>query len=134
MTSRFPRRAACGLMLALALATGCDKEKSTASVSGKVLYNGKPQAAGTVNFLSATGAGAQAKLDAGGGFKVDGPLEAGEYKVYLSPPQPEQLPPGAKAPPAPRFTVTPKFQNPESSGVKVTLKPGANEVTIEMKD
>jgi hypothetical protein len=139
MTTRFPaRRLAGGLLLvALALAAGCKSEKQTASsVTGTVKYNGKPQTVGSVNFLSATGSGGQAALDENGGFKMDTPLDAGEYKVYLAAPVPGQLAPGTKpAAPAAKFNVSGKFLQPESSGVKVTLKPGPNDgVAIEFKD
>ena len=139
MTTRFSARCLAGglLLVALTLATtGCGgKEKPTASVSGTVKYNGKPQTVGYVNFISATGSAAQMQLDESGNFKSDGPLDAVEFKVYLQGPIPGQVAPGSKPAPTAKFNVTPKFQNPESSGVKVTLKPGANDgIVIEMKD
>ncbi len=138
MTTFFPARLAGGLLLAALVlgAIGCTKEKPMATVSGTVKYNGKPQTVGYVNFLSATGAAAQAQLDENGGFKVDTPIEATEYKIYLGAPIPGQFAPGTKAPTAPaKFNVTPKFLDPQSSGATITLKPGANDgVVIELKD
>lgn len=116
------------------MAVGCQARKPTASVTGTVTYNGKPQMAGSINFLSATGSGGQALLGESGGYKIDGPLDPGEYRVYLLAPVPEQLPPGTKPTPPRKFTVAARFLNPASSGVKVTLKPGPNEIPIEMKD
>ena len=137
MTTLLPSRLAGGLLLAALVlgAIGCTKEKPMATVSGTVKYNGKPQNVGYVNFLSATGAAAQAQLDENGGFKVDTPIEATEYKVYLQAPITGQVAPGTKAAPTAKFNVTPKFQDPQSSGATITLKPGANDgVVIEMKD
>src|SRR5262245_49102044 len=136
MTTRFPARClAGGLLLAVAvLVTGCKTEKPTASVSGTVKYNGKAQTVGYVNFLSTTGSAAQIPLDENGGYKFDGPLDVGEYKVYLGGPIPGQAPPGTRVAPPPKFNVTPKFLDPQSSGVKVSLKEGANDIPIEFKD
>jgi hypothetical protein len=131
MTMRFSFSClACALVV---LAAGCKGEKLPASATGTVTYNGKPQVAGSVNFLSSGGSGGRALLDGSGNYKMDG-LDPGEYRVYLLAPVPEQLPPGTKAPPPPKFGVAARFLNPASSGVKVTLKPGPNEVPIEMKD
>jgi hypothetical protein len=115
-------------------AAGCNTKRPAASVSGTVKYNGKPQTVGYVNFLSATGSAAQIPLDENGGYKFDGPLDVGEYKVYLGAPIPGHTPPGTKPAPAGKFNVTQKFLDPNSSGVKVTLKEGANEIPIEFKD
>jgi hypothetical protein len=137
MTTRFPARCLAGglLLTALILTTGCKGEKPTATVSGKVMYNGKPQTVGYVNFLSTTGSAAQMPLDENGNFKSDSSLDAVEFKVYLQGPIPGQAPPGTKVAPTAKFNVTPKFLQPDSSGVKVTLKPGANDgIVIEMKD
>jgi hypothetical protein len=134
----FPLSRFAGGLLFVALVLGlfgCSNAKPTATLSGTVKYNGKPQTVGTVNFLSATGAGAQAQLDENGGFKVDTPIEAGDYKVYLNPPVPGQNAPGTKAAPNVKYNVSPKCQDPQISGVTITIKPGANEgVVIEMKD
>lgn len=115
------------------VAVGCNAKKPPASVTGTVMYNGKSQSAGSVNFLSTSGSGGQAVLDRSGGYKMDG-LDPGEYRVYLLAPTPEQVAPGTKATPQPKFAVAPKFLNPTSSGVKVTLKPGPNDIPIDMKD
>jgi hypothetical protein len=118
----------------LVLTTGCKTEKHAASVTGTVTYNGKPQTSGSVNFLSSTGSAAQAVLDSAGGYKISGPLDPGDYRVYLLAPVPEQQRPGTKTPAPPRFAVAAKFLSPSSSGVTVSLKPGPNQVPIELKD
>jgi len=139
MTTRFPARCfAAGLLfIGLVLTTtGCKKEKLIASVSGSVKYHGKALTTGAVNFISDTGSAAQGLLDDSGNYKIDGPLDAGaEYKVYLSPPVPGQFQPGTKAPKEPaKFDVLPKYQQPTTSGLKTSLKPGPNEYSIDIKD
>lgn len=140
MTTSFPTRVVTGglLLAALVLTTvGCGPaKKEPASVSGTVKYHGKPLATGSVNFISsATGSAGQGLLDENGNYKIDG-LEAGsEYKVYLSPPVPGQFAPGTKAPKEPaKFDVLPKYQQPDSSGLKVSLKPGPNDFPIDIKE
>lgn len=136
MSTRLPTRRLAGgwLTVALALAVGCGGEKPTGSVSGTVNYKGAPVTAGTINFLSKTGAGAVAKIDATGHFKMEGELEAGEYKVYATPPLPEPQAPGTKVAAPPKFEVPQKFRDPASSTTTVTVKSGANDIPIEFKD
>ncbi|AWM38352.1 hypothetical protein GobsT_35180 [Gemmata obscuriglobus] len=136
MTTGFPARKLSGaVFVVLCLVAGCSSQKPTASVSGTVSYNGKPQTVGSINLISDTGSGGQAILSENGAFKIEGPLDATEYKVFLQPPVPGQLPPGTKQPPAAKFNLPPKFQQPNSSGVRITLKQGTNDgVVIELKD
>ena len=137
MTAFAPARFTGGLVLVFAAlgASGCGSgEKPTGTVAGKVTYKGSPVTAGNVNLLSKTGAAAIAKIDATGGFKVDGPIEAGEYKVYATPPLPEPQPPGTKQTGPPKFDLPTKFRDPTSSGVVVTVKAGANDIPVEFKD
>jgi hypothetical protein len=136
MTTRFlPSCLGAGLLFAtLALATtGCSSEKQTGTVSGTVKYHGKTLNTGSVNFLSTSGSAGQGVIDENGNYKVEGPLEVGEYKVYLAAPVPGQHAPGVKVPKAPRFEVIPKYLQPESSGLTFTVKAGANEYPIDIK-
>ena len=82
------RTTAAALALLSAFALGCDGGKPTGSVSGTVKYKGAPLAEGDVNFLGKNGAAAVAKIDASGSFKIDGPLDADEYRVYFCSPAP----------------------------------------------
>jgi len=138
MKTPFPARCLAGCLLLAALVfvtTGCGKtEKPTASVSGTIKYNGKPLTVGYVNFLSPSGSGGQSPLDENGGYKIDGPLDVGEYRVYLQAPIPGQNPPGTKPAQAIKYHVTPKFQDPASSGVRIALQAGPNEVPLDLKD
>ena len=136
MTTHCSARLPGGLIsFALALAAaGCGGDKPAGTVAGTVAYNGSPVTAGSVNFLSKAGTGvaATAKIDESGAYKVDGPLEAGDYAVYVAPPPPEQLPPGTKPPPPRKFDVPPKFRDPGTSGVVVTVKSGKNDLPVEL--
>jgi hypothetical protein len=129
------RTARAGWLAAAAvLAAGCGAgEKPAGTVAGTVTYNGAPVQAGSLNLLSRTGAAAQAKLGDGGAFKVDGELEAGEYRAYLSAPVPEPQPPGTRVAAAKKFEVPAKFQDPATSVTTVTVKAGANDLKVEFQ-
>ena len=135
MTAIAPARITGGLVLVLSLfAAGCNAEKPTGTVAGKVTYKGKTLAVGDVNFLSKAGAAAIARLDDAGGYKIDGELDAGEYRVYVTPPPPEPAAPGTRPTSAKKFDLPPKFRAPETSGVTVTVKSGSNDILVEFKD
>ena len=110
------------------------REPDLLEVVGKVTYKGNLVTAGDVNFRSKAGAAAIGKIDASGQYKLDGQLEAGEYQVYATPPLPEPQAPGTKTVAPPKFELPPKFRDPNSSGVTVTVKGGANDIAVEFKD
>jgi len=117
--------------LSVLLLAGC-KGKPTGTVSGKVTYKGQAVTTGSVNFFAPEkGIGADAKLDSSGKFTLSQPLEAGTYKVYVTPPLPEQLPPGSTAKPAP-FDVPKKYQDAVTTSVSKEVKPGPNDIPIEL--
>ena len=136
MTAFVSARVAGGIVLVLSLfVAGCGGgPKPAGTVAGTVKYKGAPVTVGDVNFLSKTGAAAIAKIDATGQYKIDGALDAGEYKVYASPPEVEQAAPGTKAAAPRKFDLPVKFRDPNSSGVTVTVKSGSNDIAIEFKD
>lgn len=128
------RRSVWVAVAAVLAASGCGSEKPTGTVAGMVKCNGAAVPSGNVNLISSTGAGAMAKITETGAFKVDGALPTGDYRVYLSAPIPEPLPPGQKPPKVPKFEVPAKFTDPATTKVTVTVKPGANDLPIEFKD
>ncbi len=135
MTSFTAPRAAGGFVLVLTLfVAGCSDEKPTGTVTGVANYKGKPLTLGDVNLLSSTGAAAITRIEADGRFTLATPIEAGEYRVYASPPEAEQAPPGTKVAAPRKFDLPAKFRDPNTSGVVVTVKPGSNELVIEFKD
>lgn len=134
MTNRVQKLRRSVVALALLALAGCSNGKPTGAVAGSVTCNGAVVMSGNVNLVSTTGAAAMAKITEAGTFKVDGPLPAGEYRVYLSAPVPEPLPPGTKPPKMMKFEVPAKFTDPATTKVTVTVKPGANDLPIEFKD
>jgi hypothetical protein len=127
-------RAAAALLLpgVLLILAGCTG-KPTGVVSGTVKYKGAPVTAGVVYFYDpTTGQAAPGQLDDSGNFKLDAPLLAGTYKVYLNPPIPEQLPPGQAPKKAPRFDLPPKYQDPAQTPVSKEVKAGANTIPIDL--
>jgi hypothetical protein len=112
---------AAGLFVAAAI--GCRSAEdevpgATAHVSGTVAIAGKPVQQGTVCFYSfKTGATTQGSLDRSGRFQFDSPLPPGEYTVYLS---------GASG-------IPEKYRSETSSDHTVTLTPGSNDLTIDLK-
>jgi len=130
----FVRRSVpAALALASLLAIGCEGGKPTGTVAGTVKYKGAPLADGDVNFIGKNGAAAVAKIDSSGSFKLEGALDADEYRVYFSSPPPEPAAPGAR-PAKAKADLPAKFKDPASSGVVVPIKSGKNEVTVEFKD
>ncbi len=123
-----------GLLAAALLAAGCGAgAKPAGSVAGTVTYNGGPVHSGSLNLISKTGSATLAKIDDGGAFKVDAPVEAGEYKAYVTPPLPEPQAPGTRVAAPKKFEVPPKFQDPATSGVTVVVKAGTNDVTVDFR-
>ena len=132
--SEFVRRPlAAAFLLASLVALGCEGGKPSGSVSGTVKYKGAPLGEGDVNFLGKNGSAAVARIDASGTFKIEGSLEADEYRVYFSSPPPEPVAPGTR-PAKAKADLPAKFKDPASSGVVVPIKSGKNDVTIEFKD
>jgi hypothetical protein len=128
------RRGRAGWLLAVLVAAGCGSGgKPTGTVAGTVTYNGGVLHSGVLNLISKTGAAAQAKIADTGAFKVEGEVEAGEYKAYVTAPLPEPQPPGTKVTAPKKFEVPSKYQDPATSGVTVTVKSGANDVKVDFK-
>ena len=130
----FVRHMTAFLLLSMVVtAVGCSNEKPTGTLSGAVTYNGSPVNAGAINFISADGAGAESPIE-GGEYAVEGALPVGQYSVFLSPPRPQPQPPGKPPIPAAKFDVPAKFHSSASSGLKVTVEAGKNDLPVEIKD
>lgn len=125
------RPAAAAFAFGLVFAIGCGSDKPSGTVSGTVKYKSAPVAGGTVNFLGKNGAAAMAPIDDAGVYKLDGELEAGDYKVYFTPAPPEPVAPGTKQIASKKTDLPPKFKDPQTSGVSVTVKAGSNDVPVE---
>jgi hypothetical protein len=125
----------CFVFVSTLFVAGCsERKKSTGSVAGKVTYKGNPVTAGDVTFRSSSGEAATGKIEGSGQFKLSGPLAAGEYQVFVTPPLPEPQAPGTKAAAPTKFELPQKFRDPSSSGVTVLVKAGDNDIPVAFKD
>jgi hypothetical protein len=131
------------LFAAALLAAGCgvggDKP---ASVSGHVVFNGKPVTSGVVVLIGANGKASEpGSVQSDGAFSI-AKSPAGKVKVSFDnpPPPPVTNQPGAANPEAKEqaetaahYTPTPlAYKDPDQSGVTLDLKAGKNE-NIEIK-
>jgi hypothetical protein len=130
---------------------------SQGTVSGKVIYRGKPLPGGQVTFLTSKGYTFSGDIDPEGNFKVKAAV--GEAKVAVDnqmlmrsnePPLPDlRHPPGVTPPPgakmddkkssAPTITGTyvpipEKYRSPDSSGLTCIVKSGSQTFDIELSD
>ncbi len=118
-TSKLLFRLACGpLSLGLlALMSGCGQNIHSVEhteVSGKVLFQGKPLSGGRVNFITVQGAFASSgKIDENGQYQLKAPV--GDVRISV---MNQKLPP--------------QYQNPETSGLKYTVRPGPQTHDIEI--
>jgi hypothetical protein len=130
-------------LAALLLAPACGPARpELAPVWGKVTYKGEPVTKGTVSFKPVDPAGSPASgtIDADGSYSLqsnepgDGALP-GEYKVAVSTVTTDQIldyiPKKRVA--KPKSPVPEKYANPETSGITRTVKPGRNDIPIELE-
>lgn len=121
-------------LLSLISLTGCGTGGREAQVAGKVTYAGTIINDGVVNFLSTEkGIGAMARIESGA-FELPEAITPGSYAVYVTPPPVEPPPPGTRPVAPPAAGIPLKARDPHTSGVKVSLINGANDVVIELKD
>jgi hypothetical protein len=112
-----------------------------ASVSGKVTYNGKPVPKGTISFVPVTQGGRNAVGEIGpdGSYKLqteqpgDG-AQLGDYKVTVSAHDEEVLQYIPKTPVKPKLLAPAKYENPNTTDLKATVKRGSNPYSFDLKD
>jgi hypothetical protein len=146
-------RAGC-LLLALA-ADGCSR--ATGKLSGKISYNGKPLAVGSVVFIGVEAQPRTAWIEADGSYQFN-EVPVGEAKLAVCSPDPDlaertrsqtKTRPGTKkakrvlpmhSPPEMAgedrwkwFAIPSKYGDVDHSGVRVTIQSGLNMYPIEMK-
>lgn len=123
--------------LLLALAGGCGP--STATVAGKVSYQGKPLAWGSVTLIAADGSAHQAGLEPDGSFRLDlvptGPARVGVSSPDPAPRKGQEPNPRVASPPAlppgAWFPLPDKFANPQTSGL--TVQVGGGPADLDLK-
>lgn len=126
-------RGAPGL-LGLALLVGCGGTP-TGAVKGQVVYKGTPVKAGFINVhLKEKGLADQTKI-VEGAFEFKNELPTGAYAVYVSPPIPEPTDPSKPRPaPLPPVALPKKSTDLATSPLKIDVKPGINDVKLELTD
>lgn len=156
--SPFLRPACCCLSLGLfLLLAGCGQTPHSvdhAEVSGKVLFQGKPLPGGRVNFLAINGGFASsADIDENGNYQINAPVGDVEIavtnqmlKAKTEPKKGSLAPKEAEAKqkeadgkkhrsPKGRYVRIPRqYEDPHASGLKYTVKRGAQTHDIELTD
>jgi hypothetical protein len=118
---------AAGAALLLA---GCSTGKPTGTLAGAVTYKGQPVVGMQLEVhRDGSGISTSAPLDAGGRFEVEAPIPVGVYELAVYPR------PMADPATAAKMTKVPaKAQDRKTSGLTVEVKPGRNDVAIEIPD
>lgn len=112
-----------------------------APVSGKVTYQGKPVPKGSITFASTApeGRNATGQLDANGSYTLqtenprDGAL-LGEYNVTIYAHDEPILDYIPRKPIPPKILSPTKYEKPETSGLKATVKSGSNTFDFDLVD
>ncbi len=121
------------------LCTGCGDNDGRVSVSGEVLFDGKPLEDGNITFGGPMGAAGSGKI-ANGKFQLsesgDEPgVQPGNYDVLISSWIEERgsvRPDGSFAPGTTRIPLS--YLDPKKSGLKAEVKSGQkNQFTFELK-
>ena len=128
-------------LLVLIVLPGCggDGAPPRYPVSGKVTYQGQPVPEGIVNFIKVGGGAEAATLTADGTFDfkpIEG-LPAGDYQVFIIPPETMNTPPTPDRPntPVKEFPNIPKkYRLAASSELTATVAAkDENKLTFDMK-
>lgn len=128
-------------ILASLVPTGCGRSgPKMAGVSGTVTYQGKPVPKGTITFQSddPNGRNAVGSIDPDGSYTLqtekpgDGALP-GDYRVAISARDDEVLDYIPPKPIPPKRLVPEKYENPDTSGLKATVKSGRNDIPFDLK-
>jgi len=134
-------RSVAWLILGCLLVAGCSKNTPTGRVKGKVLLDGKPYSGAAVVFLNAeTGQGGTANIQPDGSFTLAEPIPVGTYIVYLAPEIADadvqgSAQEGIEGPVAMTAdeSVPAKYWNEADSDIRIDIKAGDNDVTVELK-
>ena len=129
-------------LVLLTLPLGCGPGgPQKGSVSGKVTYKGQPVPKGTITFVATApdGRNATGELDPEGNYTLqteapgDGAL-LGEYNVTIYAHDEPILDYVPTTPVKPKLLAPAKYENPETSGLKATVKSGSNRFDFDLKD
>lgn len=121
-----------GVVLASALVAGCARPPTKAIVSGTVRYKGSPVAEGVVWLSDPVRGRVDSAPLRSGTFVFDKPIDVGDRIGMITP----ELD-GAEPPKAQEYKdvadIPKKYRAEFTSGLKFTLVPGKNELTIELE-
>jgi len=145
ITTTMRRSGAVLLPILLAVAGGCSK---TATVTGKVTYQGRPVTYGSVIFLNADNTARSGVIAADGSYRVENVLP-GTVKIAVishDPAKGRSVVRGRKSTPTAKttgaspsvpaggwFPLPPRFESPTSSGLGCDVSAGPSGHDIEMK-
>lgn len=140
MTTQWPKLMSAAVVFCL-LSAGCGKSgPEKYPVTGKVTYQGQPVGEGTVQFHNPEVGSFGVKLSATGEFSFAeiGGLTAGNYKVYVAPPEQYTTPPPPgglqNLPPPKEFPNIPEpYRQANTSELSATVKSQANKLDFDMK-
>jgi hypothetical protein len=120
--------------LPAACLVGCSESgPPSGTISGKVIYQGKPVSGAVVNFYSPKeGLGVSAVLDASGAYTIQNPLRAGKYGVYISTPPAVPGPTGVQPPPPPP-DIPVRYLNQSTSDLTVEVTSGRNTKNFDLQ-
>jgi hypothetical protein len=118
-------RAAVAALLAGLAGLGCSSGDPLLAVQGKVTFQGRPVAEGTVQFNDAkTGRGAEVEIGPGGAYQAQ--LPAGDYAVVVLPPL--RVVRSKGGPPDPQFKKVPdvpdKYRSTATSRLTAEVRAG----------
>ena len=141
ITTTTRRLGAMLLPILLAVAGGCNR---TATVTGKVTYQGRPVTYGSVIFQSADKTARAGVIAADGSYRVESVLPGkatialisrnpakGRSVVRVGKPAPTGASPSAPA--TGWFPLPARFESPASSGLSCEVAPGPSSHDIELK-
>ena len=129
---RIKTRALLTLVAASLLSAGCGDEKPVGTLTGTVTYRGKPVTEMEVEVhRDGSGISTSSPLDAEGRFTVEAPIPVGTYELAVVPMSVADPAAARAMKPTP---VPQRYRSRKTSGLKVEVEKGANDVVIELKD
>jgi hypothetical protein len=108
-------------------------------VAGVVTFEGQPVPEGTVQFFSPKVGSSGVPLEVDGTFSFEsvGGLQAGEYKVFVSPPELHTTPPPAGGPsmekPKEYPNIPPRYRQAATTEFKVEIDGEKKDLEFDMK-
>jgi hypothetical protein len=132
------------LLLVLPLATGCGGQ-GKATVSGKVIYQGKPLPSGFVTFVPENGAPLHADIQGDGSYRMDR-VPVGTVKIGVQPKTAQDTLQSSAMPHNPKdygkaksamteseTPIPPIYADPNQSGLTYTVTKGSQQHDIDLK-